>query len=83
MINGCKYPGCVAQANPGRDHCTVHYPENVAARAVDIVVKAFWPLVGRKQPWVPAPGGITQVRAFQAKMATIRDQIIEAIRSTI
>lgn len=72
-MNTCKYPGCVALANTGRDHCTPHYPENVAARAVEAVVKNFWPLIGRKYGW-------TGVESFQRRMTKVRDTIVDTIR---
>lgn len=78
MIFGCKYPGCVATANPGRDHCTIHYPENVAHRAVIIVTTHMHPLVSRKQPFVPHD----KTEGFHRRITTIRDEIIDAIKRT-
>lgn len=75
----CKFPGCVAQPNEGRDHCTIHYPENVAHRAVEIVTKAFWPLTNRKMMYVEA-GAATE--GVQRNLSRVRDRIINEIRRT-
>jgi hypothetical protein len=78
MINPCKYPGCIAQANEGRDHCTIHYPENVAHRAVVIVTTHLHGLVNRKSPFVRDD----KVEGFQKRIAAIRDEITNAIKRT-
>lgn len=77
-MNPCKFPGCIAEANPGRDHCTLHYPENVAARASQIVVTHLWPLISRKQPFVP----LDKTEGFHRRITTIRDDIVDAIKRT-
>lgn len=74
----CKFPCCIAQANPGRDHCTTHYPENVAHRAVIIVTTHLHPLITRKQPFVP----IDKTEGFHRRITTIRDEICAAIKGT-
>jgi hypothetical protein len=38
----CGYPKCVAFALDGREHCPVHSPERIAARAKQIVINEFW-----------------------------------------
>ena len=78
VISPCKYPGCIAQANPGRDHCTIHYPENVAHRAVIIVTTHLHPLIARKQPFVP----LDKTEGFHRRITTIRDEICAAIKRT-
>lgn len=74
----CKFPGCIAQANTGRDHCTLHYPENVAQRAVIIVTTHLHGLVSRKSPFVPQD----KTEGFQRRIANIRDDICAAIKRT-
>lgn len=75
----CKFPGCIAQSNTGRDHCTIHYPENVAYRAIEIITKAFWPLTNRKMMFVEA-GKATD--GVQRHLSRTRDRIIDEIKRT-
>jgi hypothetical protein len=77
MRQQCRFPGCIAFANEGRDHCTIHYPENVAARAIEIVNKAFdWSLLARRFAWV------SNQEAYRLKIVRVRNHITDHIKRT-